>query len=58
MENAGPTDPEKFPFVVMGNKLDKESERQVNKEEAAQWCKDNGELPYFETSALENTAVD
>jgi len=34
LENAGPTDPEKFPFVVMGNKCDKENERQVTADEA------------------------
>ena len=44
-----------FPFVVMGNKADKEGstneERQVSKEEAFQWCQSIGNIPYFETSA-------
>lgn len=29
----------KFPFVVLGNKVDLESERKVSKEVAEEWCK-------------------
>ncbi|XP_056412177.1 ras-related protein Rab-9A [Hyla sarda] len=43
-------DPDSFPFVVLGNKVDI-SERQVSMEEAQIWCRDNGNHPYFETSA-------
>ena len=35
---AGPREPELFPFIVVGNKIDKESERQVLKTTAQQWC--------------------
>ena len=42
----------------MGNKCDKENDRQVSKEAAEAWCKDNGNIPYFETSALGGTNVD
>lgn len=42
----------------MANKLDKENERQVPTEEAKKWCADNGNIPYFETSAILNTSVD
>lgn len=58
LENAGPNDPQTYPFVVIGNKLDKESLRQVSFEDARKWCKANGDIPYFETSALENISVD
>jgi Ras-related protein Rab-7A len=58
LENAGPNDPQTYPFVVIGNKLDKEGLRQVSSEDARRWCKENGDIPYFETSALENIAVD
>ena len=47
-----------FPFVVMGNKCDKEDERDVSKEMAEEWCKENGNIPYYETSALNNIGVD
>ncbi|KAF3857261.1 hypothetical protein F7725_009120 [Dissostichus mawsoni] len=41
-------DPDNFPFVVLGNKLDV-PERQ--------WCRENGGHPYFETSAKDSTNV-
>eukprot|EP00826_Nyctotherus_ovalis_P035345 TRINITY_DN3033_c0_g1_i10.p2 TRINITY_DN3033_c0_g1~~TRINITY_DN3033_c0_g1_i10.p2 ORF type:complete len:158 (-),score=42.19 TRINITY_DN3033_c0_g1_i10:174-647(-) len=46
-----------FPFVLVGNKEDLENERQVTKEEALQWCKENGEIPYYEASAKTATKV-
>mmetsp|Transcript_11455 Transcript_11455/g.15886 ORF Transcript_11455/g.15886 Transcript_11455/m.15886 type:complete len:236 (-) Transcript_11455:370-1077(-) len=50
-----------FPFVVLGNKIDKESERRVPRNRAEQWCRSKAGLgmsapiPHFETSA--KTAV-
>eukprot|EP00518_Triparma_eleuthera_P003394 CAMPEP_0182454132 /NCGR_PEP_ID=MMETSP1319-20130603/898_1 /TAXON_ID=172717 /ORGANISM="Bolidomonas pacifica, Strain RCC208" /LENGTH=210 /DNA_ID=CAMNT_0024652111 /DNA_START=8 /DNA_END=637 /DNA_ORIENTATION=- len=57
---AGPRDPENFPFVVLGNKCDKETERRVTKARATSWCKTKGvtPIPYFETSAKEAIKVD
>uniref|UniRef100_A0AAV2K3I9 Ras-related protein Rab-9A n=1 Tax=Knipowitschia caucasica TaxID=637954 RepID=A0AAV2K3I9_KNICA len=49
-------EPEKFPFVVLGNKVDV-TERQVSTEEAQQWCQENGDFPYYETSAKDATNV-
>ncbi|KAJ0009351.1 hypothetical protein NQD34_001053 [Periophthalmus magnuspinnatus] len=49
-------DPDNFPFVVLGNKLDV-PERQVSVEDARKWCKENGGHPYFETSAKDSTNV-
>uniref|UniRef100_A0A9L0R440 small monomeric GTPase n=1 Tax=Equus caballus TaxID=9796 RepID=A0A9L0R440_HORSE len=49
-------DPEHFPFVVLGNKVDKE-DRQVTTEEAQAWCMENGDYPYLETSAKDDTNV-
>ena len=46
-----------FPFVVIGNKIDKESSRKVSAEKAKMWCKTNGNLLYFETSAKDGTSV-
>ena len=50
---AAPRDPDNFPFVVLGNKVDKEAERRVPKASAQQWTKSQGPTPlkYFETSA-------
>lgn len=43
-------DPDRFPFVILGNKVDVK-ERQVSPDESLRWCRDNGGHPYFETSA-------
>ncbi|XP_037789869.1 ras-related protein Rab-9A-like [Penaeus monodon] len=45
-----------FPFLVVGNKVD--LERKVTTEEAEAWCKENGDLPYIETSAKDATNVE
>ncbi|KAL4492457.1 hypothetical protein ABPG72_005592 [Tetrahymena utriculariae] len=52
-----PKDPDTFPFVVIGNKSDKASERKVETEFAQQWCKSNGDIKHFETSAKDDTNV-
>ncbi|AOW07433.1 small GTPase superfamily [Yarrowia lipolytica] len=56
---ANPRDPENFPFVVIGNKVDvEESKRAVSAKRAQAFCKATGNIPYFETSAKEDTGVD
>ncbi|GAB5372671.1 hypothetical protein AAMO2058_001684700 [Amorphochlora amoebiformis] len=46
-----------FPFVCLGNKCDMVEERQVTRKQAEEWC-ENNKMPYFETSAKENTNVE
>lgn len=46
-----------FPFVVLGNKIDVEN-RAVPYESSKEWCRQNGNCPYFETSAKDATNVD
>ena len=58
LQNAGPNDPQTYPFVVIGNKCDREQNRVVTQQAARQWCRENGDIPYFETSAIENISVD
>jgi len=48
---AGPEDPDHFPFVVIGNKIDLGDARQVSSKRAQAWCQSKGGIPYFETSA-------
>ncbi|KAI8621639.1 ras-related protein rab-7 [Chytriomyces sp. MP71] len=56
---ASPRDPDNFPFVVLGNKVDlEESRRQVSQKRALTWCQQKGNIPYFETSAKEAINVD
>eukprot|EP00741_Cyanophora_paradoxa_P004028 tig00000754_g3913.t1 len=55
---AGPRDPESFPFVVIGNKIDLEGQRVVSAKRAIAWCQSKGNIPYFETSAKEAINVE
>ena len=57
IENAGPDEPKSFPFVLIGNKVDRESERKITEEKARAWCKENNDMAYFETSAKEGVSV-
>ncbi|CRK95309.1 CLUMA_CG008655, isoform A [Clunio marinus] len=54
---ASPRNPEHFPFVVLGNKIDLEN-RAVSSKRAQQWCQSKNDIPYFETSAKEGINVD
>ncbi|KAJ8598174.1 hypothetical protein CTAYLR_007359 [Chrysophaeum taylorii] len=57
---ASPADIENFPFVVLGNKVDRENDRRVPKAKAQAWCKSKASAPlrYFETSAKEAVQVE
>jgi Ras-related protein Rab-7A len=55
---SGPPDPDTFPFVVLGNKVDLKDGRVVNHKQAAEYCKSKkivqkeGDTPmFYETSA-------
>jgi small GTP-binding protein len=50
-------DPDKFSFVLIGNKVDL-GQRLVKPEQAEQWCAANGGMPYYETSAKDNINVE
>lgn len=54
---ASPRDPENFPFVVLGNKIDLES-RAISQKRAMSWCQNKNNIPYFETSAKEAINVE
>ena len=56
---ASPMDPESFPFVVLGNKVDvDESKRMISSKRAQAFCTSKGGIPYFETSAKEAVNVE
>jgi len=48
---AGPRDPNSFPFVCIGNKADLEEKRKVAGSRARDWCKSKNDIPHHETSA-------
>ncbi|KAL9599751.1 MAG: hypothetical protein Q9219_003634 [cf. Caloplaca sp. 3 TL-2023] len=56
---ASPRDPENFPFVVLGNKIDvEENKRMISAKRAMTFCASKGNIPYFETSAKEAVNVE
>ncbi|KAJ9519327.1 hypothetical protein QJQ45_023120 [Haematococcus lacustris] len=57
---AQPQDPDNFPFMVLGNKIDIEngSARVVSRKKAEAWASSKGSIPYFETSAKEDVNVE
>mmetsp|Transcript_30121 Transcript_30121/g.84128 ORF Transcript_30121/g.84128 Transcript_30121/m.84128 type:complete len:206 (-) Transcript_30121:254-871(-) len=55
---AGPKNPEDFPFIVIGNKIDREEKRVISEKRALEWCRQKGNIPYFETSAKEGIRVE
>lgn len=54
---SSPKDPDNFPFVVLGNKVDLEN-RSIPSQRAQQWCHNNNNISYFETSAKEALNVE
>ncbi|KAM0843610.1 hypothetical protein ACQ4PT_057629 [Festuca glaucescens] len=60
INQAGPSDPKQFPFILVGNKvdLDSGSRRVVPEKKAKDWCVSKGNIPYFETSAKDDYNVD
>jgi len=58
LAQSSPSNPENFPFVVIGNKIDLEHLRVVSSKKAQAWCQKMGNLPHFETSAKEAIRVD
>ncbi|KAK7604809.1 hypothetical protein V9T40_005995 [Parthenolecanium corni] len=54
---ACPRDPENFPFVVLGNKIDL-GNAAVPSKRAERWCQSKNNIPYFETSAKDATNVE
>lgn len=57
---AAPSDPENFPFLVLGNKIDLDDgkSRVVSEKKAKQWCASKGNIPHFETSAKTDVNVE
>jgi len=60
LNQASPSDPKTFPFILLGNKIDVDGgkSRVVSDKKAMEWCASKGNIPYFETSAKEDYNVD
>ena len=55
LQQCAPQDPDKFPFVILGNKCDLPAGQRKVKAKEAQ--KSHAEVPFFETSAKNSTNV-
>ena len=53
-----PENPEKFPFVLIGNKSDKEEQREVPASEVNEYLESKEKMIYIETSAKEQINVE
>jgi len=58
ISQAALKDPSNYPFLIIGNKIDDEKNRVITKRKAETWCAENGNLPYYETSAKEAVNVE
>ncbi|XP_023218760.1 ras-related protein Rab-9B-like [Centruroides sculpturatus] len=57
LQYADIRDYENFPFIIIGNKVDMET-KEVSTDEVKQWCQQNKNCPYVETSAKDATNVE
>ncbi|XP_054813442.1 ras-related protein Rab7-like isoform X1 [Prosopis cineraria] len=60
LKQANSPNPRKFPFILLGNKIDIDggNSRVVSEKKAKDWCASKGNIPYFETSAKEDYNID
>ena len=60
INQGNPNDPESFPFIIVGNKVDKQDQRKVTEKEAKDWCTSVGKtsMQHFECSAKDATNVE
>jgi Ras-related protein Rab-7A len=54
---AQPDDPKKFPFLLLGNKVDKDNQRQVDKGQAENYARTYG-MSFYETSAVNGIHIE
>ncbi|CAG9312817.1 unnamed protein product [Blepharisma stoltei] len=54
----GISNPSEFPFVLVGNKGDKHNGRTVPMDIVKNWCKANGNIPFFEASIRDKSSID
>lgn len=57
IKQGGVKDPQTFPFVLIGNKCDREAERTVDAGTAEEYCRDHGGMRHFYTSAKDDVNV-
>uniref|UniRef100_A0A1I8AZ49 Ras-related protein Rab-7b n=1 Tax=Meloidogyne hapla TaxID=6305 RepID=A0A1I8AZ49_MELHA len=55
---SNPSDPDDFPFMLLGNKFDLIHDRAVSSSKAENWCRQVVNMKHFEVSAKEDWRLD
>jgi Ras-related protein Rab-7A len=58
LRKSAPADPDTFPFLVIGNKVDMQDHRRVSTADGMKFSKENGNMLFFECSAKNNINVE
>ena len=58
MTKSAPNDPDSFPFLVIGNKVDMHDNRKVSTLDGKKFSSQNGNMLFYECSAKNNFNVD
>ncbi len=59
LAQAAPPAPETFPFLLLGNKCDTDSDRHmITERKAVAWCEEHGGIHHFRVSAKDGTNVE
>ena len=58
LTKSSPQDNESFPFVVIGNKIDLEVHRKISTFDGQNFCQENGNMIFYESSAKNNINVE
>lgn len=57
LSQLNPPDPDKFPFILIANKSDLTEDRKITMEEGQEFASLNGEMPFYECSALKGNGL-
>lgn len=58
LRQLNPADSETYPFVLIGNKNDMKEDIIVSENDIENYCKEHNNMPYFSTSAKDNTNLE
>lgn len=54
IQQLNPINKDEFPFVLLGNKCDVETDNPVDKESIQKYCNEHNNMPFFPCSAKDN----
>jgi len=58
LNSLNPPDADTYPFILFGNKSDLKDDIKVQDEEIEEFCKVNNNMPYFSTSAKDDSNLE